>query len=191
MRINGKSWDKTYVQHADLTRGGHIDLQMGPRASAWGTAPSAAPPSLTTGSKAANPPVDQTGPGSGTATTNDGTDPGALFDNDSNTAVAFPAGPESVTYRFDRPHPIAQYTLTSAAQPGGDPAAWKVSVSTDGTHWTEVDRRSGERFAWRQQTRAFTPSDVTGSYQYVRFDFDPPTDDHGLRLSEVELLAKR
>ncbi|MCO5971127.1 GH92 family glycosyl hydrolase [Actinoallomurus soli] len=190
MRINGKSWDKTYLQHADLTRGGHIDLQMGPRPSSWGTAPSAAPPSLTTGSKVADPPADQTGSGKGTATTNDGTDPAALFDNDSNTATTFAAGSASVTYRFDQPHSIAQYTLTSTAQTGGDPAGWKVSVSTDGTHWTEVDRRSGEQFTWRQQTRAFTPSDATGSYQYVRFEFDPPTDGQALRLSEVELLAQ-
>ncbi|MBY8880153.1 GH92 family glycosyl hydrolase [Actinacidiphila acidipaludis] len=190
LRINGHGSDRTYVQQSDLAGGGHIDFRMGPRPSSWGTKASDAPPSLTTGSQPANPPADLTGPGKGTATASGGTDPAALFDNTSTTAATFPAGPASVTYRFDQPQRLGQYTLTSASQSGGDPAGWTVSTSTDGTHWSVVDRRSGEPFSWRQQTRAFTPSVAGGPCQYVRIDFDPPVGAQGLTLSEVELLGR-
>ncbi|MFI1093227.1 GH92 family glycosyl hydrolase [Streptomyces sp. NPDC020917] len=191
LRINGKSSDRTYVQHADLAQGGHIDFTMGPRPSSWGTRASDAPPSLTDGTQAPNPPKDLAGSGGGTATAGGGTDPAALFDDTSTTAVTFPAGPASVTYRFDQPQHVDQYTLTSAAQSGGDPASWTVSVSDDATHWTQVDSRSGEEFTWRQQTRAFTPQHADGTYRYVRIDLDAPTTGHQLALSEVELLGRR
>jgi F5/8 type C domain len=190
LRINGHSSDRTYVLQSELAGGGHIDFRMGPRPSAWGTRASDAPPSLTTGSQVANPPDDLTGPGKGTATASGGTDPAALFDDTSTTAAGFPAGPASVTYRFDQPRQIARYTLTSAAQSGGDPSGWTVSASTDGTHWTVLDRRSDEQFTWRQQTRAFTPADAAGSYRFVRIDVDPPAGSQGLALSEVELLGR-
>jgi predicted alpha-1,2-mannosidase len=190
MTVDGKKYDKTYLEHADLTHGGRIDFLMGPRPSDWGTAPSDAPPSLTTGSKVADPPSDLTGAGKGTATASGGTDPAALFDDTSTTAATLPAGPASVEYRFDQPQQLDQYTLTSAAQAGGDPADWTVSTSDDGTHWTVVDRRSGERFPWRQQTRAFGTSTPTGSHRYYRIDFAAPAGGGGTALSEVELLGR-
>jgi predicted alpha-1,2-mannosidase len=189
MKVDGRTYDKTYLDHADLAGGGHIDFQMGPRPSSWGTAPSDAPPSPTTGSQVPNPPKDLTGPGKGAATASGGTDPAALFDDTSTTAAAFPAGPASVVYRFDQPQRLDQYTLTSAAQAGGDPSDWTVSTSDDGTHWTVADRRSGEQFAWRQQTRAFSPSSPTGSHRYYRIDF-APAGGGGTSLSEVELLGR-
>jgi hypothetical protein len=163
---------------------------MGPRPSAWGTSAADAPPSPTRGSAAPNPPADLTGAGRGTATASGGADPAALFDDTSATAVALPSGPASVTYRLDRPGHIDQYTLTSAEQSGGDPAGWTVSGSADGVHWTVLDRRSGEAFAWRQQTRAFTPASAPGDYRYVRFDFTPPAGGGATALSEVELLGR-
>jgi predicted alpha-1,2-mannosidase len=190
LRIDGRSSDRTWVRHADLADGGTIDFTMGPRPSAWGTSAADAPPSPTRGSAAPNPPADLTGAGRGTATASGGADPAALFDDTSATAVALPSGPASVTYRLDRPGHIDQYTLTSAEQSGGDPAGWTVSGSADGVHWTVLDRRSGEAFAWRQQTRAFTPASAPGDYRYVRFDFTPPAGGGATALSEVELLGR-
>jgi predicted alpha-1,2-mannosidase len=191
LRIDGRSSDLTYVRHADLARGGHIDFRMGPRPSSWGTRPEDAPPSLTEGTRVPNPPADLSGAGGGTASASGGTDPAALFDDTSATAVAFPAGPVSLTYRFDQPRHVDQYTLTSAARSGGDPAGWTVSVSDDGTHFRQVDRRTGEQFAWRQQTRAFTPQNADGAYRYVRIDLDPPAAGSAVSLSEVEFLGRR
>ncbi len=45
--LNGKAWDKPWFAHADLASGGTLVLVMGPRPNpAWGSAPEAAPPSM-------------------------------------------------------------------------------------------------------------------------------------------------
>ncbi|SEG91579.1 alpha-1,2-mannosidase, putative [Actinacidiphila yanglinensis] len=187
MTVDGHAYDKTYLEHADLTRGGRIDLRMGSHPSGWGTAPADAPPSLTTGSAVADPPSDLTGPGKGTATAGGTTAPAALFDDTSSTEATLAAGAGALEYHFDQPQALDQYTLTSGAGTGGDPSAWTLSVSDDGTRWTTVDRRSGEGFDWRQQTRAFSPSTPTGSHAYYRIDFTGGT---ATTLSEVELLGR-
>lgn len=35
--LNGRRYDKTYIDYADIVRGGKLELVMGPRASRWGT----------------------------------------------------------------------------------------------------------------------------------------------------------
>ena len=45
--LNGKPWNKTWFRHADIQKGGVLVLKMGPAPNAaWGTAPDAAPPSM-------------------------------------------------------------------------------------------------------------------------------------------------
>ena len=45
--LNGKPWNKPWFQHSDLVNGGTLALEMGPRPNtAWGSAPEAAPPSM-------------------------------------------------------------------------------------------------------------------------------------------------
>ena len=45
--LNGKPWDKAWFAHADLAAGGTLVLVMGPKPNtAWGSAPDAAPPSM-------------------------------------------------------------------------------------------------------------------------------------------------
>jgi predicted alpha-1,2-mannosidase len=45
--LNGKPWDKAWFAHSDLANGGALVLVMGPRPNpAWGSAPEAAPPSM-------------------------------------------------------------------------------------------------------------------------------------------------
>ncbi|WP_328580628.1 GH92 family glycosyl hydrolase [Streptomyces sp. NBC_00370] len=187
LTVNGKKYGRTYLDHGDLTHGGRIDFEMGPRPSNWGTAAADVPPSLTSGPKAAVPPADLTGTGKGTATASGGTDPAPLFDNTSTTETTLAAGPSSVQYRFDQPRQLDQYTLTSGVKTGADPSSWTLRTSDDGTHWTVADTRSGEQFNWRQQTRAFTPSAPTGSHRYYRVDF--ASGDSATTLSEVELLG--
>lgn len=46
--LNGKALDRPWFKHSDLAQGGALVLSMGPRPNqAWGSAPDAAPPSLT------------------------------------------------------------------------------------------------------------------------------------------------
>jgi len=45
--LNGKTWDKAWFAHSELAGGGTLVLVMGPRPNrAWGSAPEAAPPSM-------------------------------------------------------------------------------------------------------------------------------------------------
>ena len=46
--LNGKPWDKAWFAHSDMAGGGSLILVMGPKPNtAWGSAPDAAPPSMT------------------------------------------------------------------------------------------------------------------------------------------------
>jgi predicted alpha-1,2-mannosidase len=45
--LNGKPWNKPWFEHKDMVNGGVLSLEMGPRANkSWGSAPDAAPPSM-------------------------------------------------------------------------------------------------------------------------------------------------
>ncbi|HEX3797458.1 MAG TPA: GH92 family glycosyl hydrolase [Verrucomicrobiae bacterium] len=45
--LNGKPWNKPWFAHTDIANGGHFIFEMGPQPNTnWGTAPDAAPPSM-------------------------------------------------------------------------------------------------------------------------------------------------
>jgi predicted alpha-1,2-mannosidase len=45
--LNGQPWNKPWIHHADVVRGGRLVFQMGPRPNKdWGSAPEAAAPSM-------------------------------------------------------------------------------------------------------------------------------------------------
>ncbi|PYD47713.1 GH92 family glycosyl hydrolase [Novacetimonas pomaceti] len=180
VRLNGHPIDRTWISHADIMAGGVLEFTMGPRPSRWGTAVSAAPPSLTPYEGTAPAPLrdatDMPGADNGTA-------PAALSDNDSDTDAMIPA--QGITTRLPEPHRVMLYTLTSAKVAKADPATWRVEGSDDGTHWDVVDRRAGESFAWRQQTRVFAIS-RPGNYRAYRL----VPEKGRTRLAEIEWLAE-
>ncbi|XVS63471.1 GH92 family glycosyl hydrolase [Actinosynnema sp. CA-299493] len=174
LKVNGKTWDKAYLPHAEIANGGVLDFVMGSAPSRWATGPDAAPPSLTTGSAAPAPLRDVTRSGTVTGA------PAALVDDTSQTSgalswlrVDLPSNKESSTF----------YTVTSG-KGAGDPTSWVLKGSYDGTTWSTVDERSGEAFAWRQQTRAFKIA-RPGHYRHYRLEFPGP-----VTVAEFELLAK-
>jgi len=175
--LNGRAIDRSYIRHSEIANGGTLAFDMGPQPSTWATSADAAPPSITEGTQVAQPLHDQTGDGTATAA---GGNSSALFDDDSST-TASPGG--WLQYRFASPQPLRFYTLTSGTADGGDPSAWTVKGSNDGSNWTVLDERTGEQFPWRSQTRPFKLA-RTGSYTYYRIEFagSAPT------LGEVELL---
>ncbi|QHC24959.1 GH92 family glycosyl hydrolase [Streptomyces sp. GS7] len=166
LRVNGKPWNSTALPHALLARGGTLDFAMGPRPSRWATGPDAAPTSITQDDRVPAPPVDVTIPS------------GPLFDNSSATSQEF----TSVELPVARPVRAVQYTLTSADRARA-PGDWVLEGSQDGTSWTELDRRTGESFAWDRQTRAFSIASP-GAYRHYRL-----VSSHKAVLAEVELLA--
>ncbi|WP_262386918.1 GH92 family glycosyl hydrolase [Streptomyces sp. TRM49041] len=169
VRVNGRPWTSTALPHAVLARGGTLDFEMGPRPSAWGTGPDAAPASITQDDRVPTPRRDAL------------TGPGALFDDTSATTAL--AGRLDLPVRGTSPVRAVQYTLTSSAGATA-PSGWVLEGSTDGVTWREVDRRAGETFAWDHQTRAFTVASP-GAYTGYRLLFGGG----GSELAEVELLS--
>ncbi|MGQ0837288.1 GH92 family glycosyl hydrolase [Actinokineospora sp.] len=164
LRVDGEPHDRAYIAHDVLAAGAHLAFDMGPEPSDWGTGPDAVPPPLGQG-----PPLRDVTAGL----------PGPLFDDTTRTESAV----DSPIEMTGDPAEVLVYTLTSAAREH-DPTGWTLSGSTDGTTWHTVDRRAGERFRWRRQTRPFRVA-TPGSYRHHRL-----TIDGSATLAQVELLAR-
>jgi hypothetical protein len=182
--LNGKPWDKTWLDHADLAAGGVLAFRMGPSPSAWGSGEDAAPPSLTAPGQPPRPLRDLAGAGRAPlAVAGDPAAARALGDDDSGTEARLHG---AVGVRFDRPRQVRMYTLTSAAAPGADPRDWVLEGSADGRRWHELDRRRGEAFPWRRQTRAFAVAHP-GRYAWYRWRVVGAGE---VALAEIEWLGQ-
>ncbi|WP_413761336.1 GH92 family glycosyl hydrolase [Streptomyces sp. MMBL 11-3] len=166
LKVNGKSWKSTSLPHSVISRGAVLEFDMGPKPSSWGTGKNAAPVSITQGDEVAAPRADLVKGG------------GALFDDTSatNATVA------SADLPTADPAKAVQYTLTSA-DAAKAPKGWVLQGSSDGTTWKDLDKRSGESFAWDRQTRAFSVP-KPGTYAKYRLVLDGEA-----TLAEVELLG--
>ncbi|OEJ41521.1 alpha-mannosidase [Streptomyces agglomeratus] len=166
LKVNGKPWKSTALPHSVLARGGTLEFDMGPEPSSWGTGRKAAPVSITEDDKVPSPRGDAI------------TGSGPLFDNSSATNAQF----ESLDLPVKPDTRALQYTLTSserAKAPGG----WVLQGSQDGETWSDLDRRTGESFAWDHQTRVFS---VAGPHRYEKYRL---VADGPATLAEVELLG--
>jgi predicted alpha-1,2-mannosidase len=182
LKVNGKKYTSTALPHSLLADGATLDFTMGASPSTWGTGAKDAPPSITTGSAVPSPLQDLTGPGKGTATD------AALVDNTSATRVVFGSKTPTWQYQFAGAGERAEYyTLTSGAV-AGDPTAWQLRGSYDGTTWTTIDERSGQGFDSRLQTRPFKIS-KPGRFKYYQVAVTANTGEASTTLAEVELLG--
>ena len=185
LMVNGAAYTKTYVPHDLLAAGATLVFDMGAKASTWGTGAGDLPPSITTGTGAPKPLTDATRSG-GIPSSGDGTNVVLLFDDNSQRTVTFTDANPTVNYRFTSASPvIAYYTLTSSSS-GVDPTGWTLSGSTNGSDWTVLDTRSGESFAYRNQTRAFKIA-APAAYSYYKLELVAAA---GMSLAEVELLTR-
>ncbi|MFI1830756.1 GH92 family glycosyl hydrolase [Streptomyces sp. NPDC020412] len=172
LKVNGKAWTSTALPHSAVARGGTLEFAMGPEPSSWGTGKDAAPVSITRDDAVPKPRADVLAGA------------GALFDDSSATSAAVaPDGP------LDLPVPATtravQYTLTSA-EAAKAPGGWVLQGSRDGTRWQDLDRRSGEEFAWDRQTRAFS---IASPGAYPKYRLVPAAGAGAETLTEVELLS--
>jgi predicted alpha-1,2-mannosidase len=175
LKVNGAPYGKTYLPHDLLARGAVLDFDLGPRPSAWGTDPGAAPPSLTEGTEVPRPLRD-------VSTLGTVTGPPELFDDSSRTEASVSG---AIQYRTAGPSDVVEfYTVTSGAAAGADPGAWVLRGSFDGTHWAVLDQRTSETFTWRRQTRVFKV-DRPGRFTHYSLEFTGSA-----TVAEVELLAK-
>ncbi|MCX5401289.1 glycoside hydrolase domain-containing protein, partial [Streptomyces sp. NBC_00102] len=166
LKVNGKKWTSTTLPSDLLSKGGVLDFDMGSKPSSWGTGKNAAPVSLTKDDKVPAPKQDVL------------KGDGALFDDTSATS----AEAATVELPVTGATKAAQYTLTSA-KAGAAPAGWVLQGSSDGKTWKDLDKRSGQTFAYTQQTRVFSVA-RPGDYQHYRLVLDGTS-----TLSEIELIS--
>jgi predicted alpha-1,2-mannosidase len=184
LTLNGKPYNKTWISQDDLAHGAHLVFDMGPSPSRWGTGADARLPSLTTGNAAPSPMSDLADL-DGARVTVDGDDAAAkaISDNTSDTEATLAKG--EVRLQLPAGQELQMYTLTSSAKAGSDPSDWVLEGSSDGTQWTVIDKRQGERFAWRRQTRAFGIAHP-GNYRYYRWHAQGA---QGVVVAEIEWLG--
>jgi hypothetical protein len=167
-----------------------LHFRMGPKPSRWGTGADALPPSLTTGDAAPRPLADLTGSATASILADgNAAAAAALVDDTSDTTATLHGAAPVVDIRFgDGPRRVSMYTLTSTASDGSDPRAWQLLGSSDGSHWTLLDSRTAQSFAWRRQTRVFGIA-RPGEYSHYRWRIDNGDGSHDIAVAELELLG--
>jgi len=193
LKINGKPFTSTALPHDILASGATLDFEMGAAPSNWGSGQEDAPSSITQDDKVAAPLRDLTdkllAQGLGKAT--DSTDNATirnLFDNSSATRASFNSQSPWIQFQFTGSKKQAEmYTLTSG-NVDGDAKSWVLKGSNDGQHWTALDERKNESFAWRSYTRAFTIANP-GKYEFYRLEVTEGSGGAGITLAEIELLG--
>ncbi|MFW5469204.1 GH92 family glycosyl hydrolase [Knoellia sp. CPCC 206435] len=93
-------------------------------------------------------------------------------------------------YQLSAPKKALTYTLTSANDaPERDPKDVTVQGSTDGTTWTDLDRRTGLSFSSRLQKQTFTVT-TPGEYTYYRLDITAVNGASLLQLADWGLFGE-
>ncbi|WP_316782581.1 discoidin domain-containing protein [Pedobacter frigiditerrae] len=89
---------------------------------------------------------------------------------------------------FPQAQQVASYTLTSGDDaPGRDPKNWKLSGSTDGTTWVDLDTKTGEVFSGRRLTRTFSFKNLV-AYKFYRLSITANAGDSLFQLTEWRLI---
>lgn len=194
LKLNGKSYTKNYIAHADLASGATLDFDMGSKPSKWGSnltdLPKSIDPAVTDGISAPQPLKDLTDQGAGKASDSENSNTKLLFDNTSDTRWSVNSDHPWIQYEFTGGKQQAtMYTLTSGADSqAADPTSWVLKGSNDGESWTVLDERKNEGFKWRRYTRAFAIQNP-GSYSIYQLEISGNGGHSTTSLSEVELLG--
>jgi predicted alpha-1,2-mannosidase len=109
------------------------------------------------------------------------------FDGDKGTKWLTFATTGWIAAKLDAPLTVENYALTSGNdEPGRDPADWQLQGSTDGSTWTTVDQRSGQKFDRRGQTNQYTVADPQ-PFTYYRLNVTANGGADIVQLGELEL----
>ncbi|MBO2533583.1 MAG: alpha-mannosidase [Thermoactinomycetaceae bacterium] len=92
-----------------------------------------------------------------------------------------------IELRLSEPEAVVKYALTSANDyPERDPRDWTLSGSEDGENWTVLDRREGERFDERFQTKVYE-FENNNKYSYYRLEITRNAGANITQLAELQL----
>lgn len=110
----------------------------------------------------------------------DAQDVAASIDGNSDTKWCVEHGGRDVVWVADLgaspAKAPASYAITSGNDvPERDPAAWVLEGSADGKSWSTLDRRTGETFATRKQSRTFHIASPA-AHRFLRITFAKPAD---------------
>jgi len=192
--LNGQPLEAPYLTHAEILKGGTLELYMGDKPSLWGSAAIAAPELV--GSDTLKEGVLSDCAQAGTASASldnaeSGEGPGAAFDDDSRTKWLATDAAAWLSYKMPSACAARFYTLTSADdEPARDPKEWTLEGSNDGDTWIALDQRHNEDFGFRHQTRVFELHQPA-AYQSYRLRVTANHGDLRLQLAELELLRVR
>jgi type 1 glutamine amidotransferase len=112
-----------------------------------------------------------------------------LTDGDANTKWLVRTPAAWVAYELGKPTAITGYALTSANDfVGRDPKDWTLQGSADGATWSDVDKRAGQAFPERLQTRKF---EVTGAseYKFYRLNITANSGEPLTQLADLRLFT--
>ncbi|WP_367128524.1 ThuA domain-containing protein [Saccharothrix sp. HUAS TT1] len=94
-----------------------------------------------------------------------------------------------VAFRLPAAAEVNRYSLTSANDvEGRDPKDWTLQGSADGTTWTDLDRRTGQAFQERAQTRLFTIAEPR-SFQHYRLNITANSGEPLTQLADLRLFS--
>jgi glucose/arabinose dehydrogenase/type 1 glutamine amidotransferase len=112
-----------------------------------------------------------------------------LFDGSNDTKWLAHATTGWIQGKLEKPTAIAHYALTSANDSDGrDPKDWTLQGSQDGKTWTDLDKRTGESFPQRFQTKEYTFTNST-AYQYYKLDITKNGGEPLIQLAELRLFG--
>ncbi|WP_233624935.1 ThuA domain-containing protein [Actinoplanes sp. ATCC 53533] len=112
-----------------------------------------------------------------------------LTDGDANTKWLVRTPAAWVAYELGKPTAVTGYALTSANDfVGRDPKDWTLQGSADGASWSDVDKRAGQTFPERLQTRKF---EVTGAseYKFYRLNITANSGEPLTQLADLRLFS--
>ncbi|MER7168847.1 ThuA domain-containing protein [Micromonospora sp. NPDC000207] len=91
--------------------------------------------------------------------------------------------------KLAEPKVINRYALSSANDSAGrDPRDWTLQGSDDGQTWTDLDRRTGQTFPQRFQTRQFS-FDNDRAYLHYRLNITANSGEPLIQLAELWLIG--
>lgn len=111
------------------------------------------------------------------------------FDGDNDTKWLARTPTAWVQGKLDKAVAVAHYALTSANDfAGRDPKDWTLQGSQNGTTWTDLDKRSGETFPQRFQSKEYKFENTT-AYPYYRLNITANSGEPLIQLAELRLFG--
>ncbi|MFG1764695.1 GH92 family glycosyl hydrolase [Micromonospora parva] len=107
-----------------------------------------------------------------------------LTDDDPSTKWLVFATTGWVTYQLAKPAKVVRYSLTAANDaPTRDPRDFVIQGSNDGSTWTDLDKRTGEKFSGRFATNRYSFTNPT-AYSFYRLNVTANSGDTLVQLAD-------